>query len=282
MISQSTIPIKSACDALCISRSCYYDSKQFSTVQALDKQDNAMIQDIVLDFPRYGYRRVTKEMHRRNRIVNAKRVLRLMHEENLLCKKKRYKIRTTDSEHNLPVYKNLVKGLVVTQPNKLWVSDITYILLVKEHVYLAVIIDLFSRKCIGWALSRNIDTLLVLDALDMAVSARLHIGFDGLTHHSDQGVQYASHDYVNRLKQLGIKISMSRKGNPYDNAFAESFMKTLKAEEVYLNEYESLEDAKAHIDNFIGRVYNKKRLHSSIGYLPPEEFEEKFINTTLS
>jgi putative transposase len=178
----------------------------------------------------------------------------------------------------LPVYHNLAKGLEVTKLNQLWVADITYICLPGGHVYLAVIIDVFSRKCIGWELSRNIDTGLVLNALKMAIRKRKHLGFDYLIHHSDQGVQYASHEYVNLPKELGIKISMSRKGNPYDNAFAESFMKTLKAEEVYVNEYLSFEDAYRNIKRFIELVYNKKRLHSSIGYKLPIEFEEEVLN----
>jgi len=150
-----------------------------------------------------------------------------------------------------------------------------------EHVYLAVIIDVFSRKCIGWELSRRIDAGLVLNALDMAIKARAHMGIDGLIHHSDQGVQYACNEYVDLLEELGIKISMSRKGNPYDNAFAESFMKTLKAEEVYLKEYKTFEEAYNNIKKFIEVAYNKKRLHSSIGYVPPEEFESKVLNTNI-
>ena len=149
-----------------------------------------------------------------------------------------------------------------------------------EHVYLAVIIDVFSRKCIGWELSRRIDTGLVLNALDMAIKARVHMSIDGLIHHSDQGVQYACNEYVDLLEELGIQISMSRKGNPYDNAFAESFMKTLKAEEVYLKEYKTFVEAYNNIKHFIEVVYNKKRLHSSIGYVPPDEFEKEVLNIT--
>lgn len=166
--------------------------------------------------------------------------------------------------------------------NQVWVSDITYVHLLHECIYLAVIIDIFSRKCIGWELSRRIDAELVLNALDMAVKSRVHMGIDGLVHHSDQGVQYACNEYVDRLNELGIQISMSRKGNPYDNAFAESFMKTLKAEEVYLKEYGTFDEAYNNIKKFIEIVYNNKRLHSSIGYLPPVEFEAKVLNISLS
>ena len=179
---------------------------------------------------------------------------------------------------DLKIYPNLAKNMALTGINQLWVADITYIHLVNEHVYLAVIIDVFSRKCIGWGLSRRIDAGLVLNALDMAVKARANLGIDGLVHHSDQGVQYACNEYVSLLEELCIKISMSRKGNPYDNAFAESFMKTLKAEEVYLKEYRTFEEAYNNIKHFIEIVYNTKRLHSSIGYLPPAEFEKEVLN----
>ena len=148
----------------------------------------------------------------------------------------------------------------------------------KSFVYLAVIIDLFSRKCIGWHLSNDIDTYLSLNALDMAIAARQQLGFDSLIHHSDRGVQYASNDYIQKLEEFGIKISMSRSGNPYDNAFAESFMKTLKVEEVYMNEYETFEDALKNIQRFIEEVYNEKRLHSSIGYMSPNKFEKEVLN----
>jgi len=170
-------------------------------------------------------------------------------------------------------------SLEVTGLNQLWVADITYIHLLREFVYLAVILDLFSRKCIGWSLSRDVDTYLTLGALNMAIKNRLHLGFTNLIHHSDQGVQYASDDYVKRLGELGIQISMSRRGNVYDNAFAESFMKTLKSEEVDMNEYETLADVQTNIKRFIEEVYNRKRLHSSIGYMAPEKFEQEVLNT---
>ena len=242
----------------------------------------SVIHDIVLEFPKYGYRRITAELHRRSYTVNHKKVLRIMHIENLLCRpKKKFRVTTTDSNHDYPVYPNLAKGLIVIRINQLWVADITYIHLGNECVYLAVIIDVFSRKCIGWGLSRRIDAGLVLNALDMAVSSRQHLGLNNLIHHSDQGVQYACNEYVELLEELGIKISMSRKGNPYDNAFAESFMKTLKSEEVYLKEYKTFEEAYNNIKQFIEIVYNKKRLHSSIGYVPPEEFEAEVLKTNI-
>lgn len=240
------------------------------------------MQEIALAFPKYGYRRMTKELQRRGFFVNHKKVLRIMEEDNLLCVRKRFTPITTQSDHNLRVYPNLAMNIIVSGINQLWVADITYIHLLDEFVYLAAILDIFSRRCIGWALSRNIDSQLALNALNMAIAERSHIGFFELIHHSDQGVQYASEAYVARLKEVGIKISMSRKGNVYDNAFAESFMKTLKAEEVYMNEYETFEDAHINIKLFIEEVYNKKRLHSSIGYLPPAEFEQKVLNISLT
>lgn len=280
MIRDSNIPIKRACNSLCVSRSGYYKPKQ--ATEDTDIKVKNEIQRILREFPAYGYRRVAYELRRRKTVVNHKRVLRIMHDENWLCKKKKFKVITTNSDHNLPIFPNLAKDLEVIKPNQLWGSDITYIRLLHECVYLAAIVDIFSRKCVGWNLSRNIDTTLAMKALEEAISARQGLGFEGLIHHSDRGVQYASHDYVNRLSELGIKISMSRQGNPYDNAFMESFIKTLKAEEVYMNEYETLEEAYKNIGRFIEQVYNKKRLHSSIGYVPPEEFEEKHLKTNSS
>jgi transposase InsO family protein len=227
------------------------------------------IQEIAMEFTGYGYRRMTAELQNRGFEVNRKRVLRLMQQESLLCKKKRFKPVTTDSSHGLPVYPNLLKNAEINGLNQVWASDITYVQLLHEHIYLAVILDLYSRKCIGWELSRNIDSQLAMNALDRAIENRWSESTQGLVHHSDQGVQYASHDYVDCLKEHSILISMSRKGNPYDNAFAESFIKTLKVEEVYLNEYGTFEDAYSNIWRFIEKVYNKKRLHSSL-----EDFEK--------
>jgi len=233
------------------------------------------IQKIACEFPRYGYRRVTHELGRRNINVNHKRVHRLMKEDNLLCTKRLFRPVTTDSNHNLRVYPNLAKDLKVTGLNQLWVADITYIRLIQDFVYLAVLMDVFSRKCIGWGLDRYIDAKLVLNALGMALSNRNGMDLSGLIHHSDRGVQYASNDYVNLLDKNSIQISMSRKGNPYDNAYAESLIKTLKHEEVYINEYKTFNEAYQNIQQFIEDVYNQKRLHSSIGYLPPNEFEKE-------
>ncbi len=205
--------------------------------------------------------------------MNHKRVLRLMREDNLLALRRRAFVATTDSNHDRAVYANLVPELNVTNVNQLWVSDITYIRLAREWVYLAVILDACSRRCIGWALDRTLDATLALNALDSALAARP--AQKGLVHHSDRSVQYASKAYVDTLKNAGIRISMSRQGNPYDNARAERFIRTLKYEEVYLYEYESLEEARSRIGYFIDKLYNRKRLHSALDYRPPVEFEQR-------
>jgi transposase InsO family protein len=197
--------------------------------------------------------------------------------QGLTRKIKRFRVCTTDSKHGLPVYPNLVKDLAITRLDQAWASDITYIALCKGFVYLAVIIDMFSRKCIGWQLSRNIDSQLCIDALHKAFEERKYSDLTGLIHHSDQGIQYASSEYTALLQAHGILISMGRKGNPYDNAHAESFIKTIKYDEVYMTEYIDFEDAYNNIEQFIEDVYNKKRLHSSIGYLPPTEFEQQVL-----
>ena len=260
------------CEVLSIGRATLY---RRSGAEALndDTELRDKIQRIALDMHSYGYRRITKALARQGHQVNHKRVLRLMREDNLLCLRKKKFISTTDSEHSLRVYPNLAADLVLSGINQLWVADITYIRLRREFVYLAVVLDAFSRRCIGWNLCRRLDDRLTISALRMAFSSR-ELG-PGLVHHSDRGVQYASKDYTDLLKEHGIAISMSRSGNPYDNAKAESFMKTLKYEEVYLWEYNSFEDAKERIEHFIGAVYNIKRLHSAVGYVPPTEFEQQ-------
>jgi transposase InsO family protein len=195
-----------------------------------------------------------------------------MREDNLLCLRRRAFVRTTDSDHKLPVYPNLAKDVKLNRLNQLWVADITYIRLMCEFVYLAVILDAFSRRVIGWALGRTLEADLTVEALRKAISrGRVE---PGLVHHSDRGIQYASKAYTEMLSAHDIRISMSRRGNPYDNAKAESFMKTLKYEEVYRTEYRDYRDARRQIGQFIESVYNRKRLHSSLGYLSPAEFEQ--------
>jgi transposase InsO family protein len=229
------------------------------------------MQKVALEFPAYGYRRITHELRRRGFEINHKRVLRMMRQDNLLCVRRRAFVVTTDSRHHLPVYPNLARKITPAAMNELWVADITYIRLRTEFVYLAVILDAFSRRVIGWALGRTLEAELAVMALRMALSERQP--GPGLVHHSDRGVQYASHAYTEILKQHRSSISMSRKGNPYDNAACESFMKTLKQEEVYRNEYRDFNDVRASIAQFLEMVYNQRRLHSALGYRPPAEFE---------
>ena len=231
------------------------------------------IQRIALEWPRYGRPRITAELRRRGWTVNAKRVHRLLREDNLLCVRKRKFVVTTDSNHGRKVYPNLARNLVLTGVDQLWRADITYIRLREEFIFLAVILDAFSRRVIGWALDRHMEDELTLTALRMALRRRSIQ--PGLVHHSDRGSQYASKDYTDLLKANQIDISMSRKGNPWDNAACESFMKTLKYEEVLRNEYRDLAEALASIPEFIEKVYNQKRLHSALGYLPPVEFEAR-------
>jgi len=236
------------------------------------------LQRIALEFPCYGWPRMTAELQRRGWAVNHKRVYRLMREDNLLCLRRRKFVVTTDSGHGLPVYPNLACEMTLTGLDQLWVADLTYIRLELEFVYLAVILDAYSRRVIGWALDRTLEAALTLRALRMALERRRPA--PGLVHHSDRGVQYASTDYTQRLNHHGIRISMSRKGNPWDNAACESFIKTLKYEEVYRTEYRDLSEAHASIRVFLEKVYNQKRLHSALGYLPPVEFERGLLAQT--
>jgi putative transposase len=269
-----SLSIRQLCALLDVSRSWLYERPHAPTQAERDVALRDAIERIVLEFPGYGYRRVTAELHRQQWTVNHKRVLRVMRQEALLCHLKGSWITTTDSRHGLQTYPNLLAGVALQRPNQAWVADITYIRLPTAFVYLACVLDAWSRRCVGWQLSRMIDTQLTLAALNHAIAVRQPGA--GLIHHSDRGVQYASAAYVERLLGIGAQVSMSAKANPYDNAKAESFFKTLKREEVYLNQYETFADAEGQIGRFIDDVYNQKRLHSSLGYLPPVEYESLY------
>jgi len=254
-----------------LSRAGFYRSRISRQASPVEMEIRDAMQKIALESAAYGYRRITVAMQRSGFDINHKRVLRMMREDNLLCVRRRRFVVTTDSRHNLPIYPNLAARTVPTAINQIWFADITYIRLRTEFIYLAVVLDAFSRRVIGWALGRTLEAELAVSALRMALSERKPE--PGLIHHSDRGVQYASREYTEMLKRHQAIISMSRKGNPYDNASCESFMKTLKYEEVYRNEYGDFQEARDSIGEFLERVYNQQRLHSALGYFPPAEFE---------
>ena len=256
-----------------VSRAGYYRHFVASAPARADADLRDRIQKLSLQHRHYGYRRIAAQLRREGEIVNAKRVLRLMRADNLLAlRSKPFVPRTTDSRHGFAVRSNLTRGLIPTALDQIWVADITYVRLGEAFVYLAVVLDAFSRKVIGWALDDHLEARLALAALDMALAAR-NPAPDSLIHHSDRGVQYACGDYTQRLRGRGVALSMSRLGNPYDNAKAESFMKTLKAEEVNGKAHATPEQARRDIGAFIEDVYNTQRLHSALGYKPPVEFE---------
>lgn len=265
--------IRRLCQLGGVSRAGYYRHFDANAPARADADLRDQIQRLSLAHRHYGYRRITAQLRREGRIANAKRVLRLMREDNLLClRTSPFVPRTTDSRHGFAVVPNLIRGLVPTGVDQIWVADITYVRLGEAFVYLAVVLDAFSRKVVGWALDDHLEARLAIEALDMALDARNPCP-ETLIHHSDRGVQYASIDYGRRLSARSIAISMSRVANPYDNAKAESFMKTLKTEEVNGKAYATIAQARRDIGAFIDTVYNTQRLHSALGYKPPAEFE---------
>ena len=266
------IPLQRLCELGQVSRAGFYRWQQVPPAIEDDLDLRDEMQRIALEFPYYGWRRMKKELKDRGWVVNHKRVRRIMREDNLLCLRRRKFVVTTDSNHDRPVYPNLAGELDLTGLNQLWVADITYIRLELEFVYLAVVLDAYSRRVIGWALECSLEDELTLVALRMALRERQPAS--GLVHHSDRGVQYASGDYTGLLKEHQIRISMSRKGNPYDNATCESFMKTLKYDEVHRQEYRDLGEVRSCIQQFLEKVYNQKRLHSALGYCSPVKFEQ--------
>ena len=270
---QGGLSIERMCRVSGVSRAGFYRSLQERMPVEEEMEVRSAIQRIAVDHRRrYGYRRVSAELRRRGLAVNHKRVARIMREDNLLAVQPRAFVVTTNSRHKLEVYLNLAARMKLTGVNQLWVADITYIRLHREFVYLAVILDGWSRKVVGWELGRALGAELAVAALNKALAERKPP--PGLVHHSDRGVQYASCDYVAILGQHQMIPSMSRPANPYDNASCESFMKTLKQEEVYAGEYQDMDDLRANIETFIDRYYNCQRLHSALGYRPPEEFEQ--------
>ena len=272
----SHLSIEEVCAAAQVSRAGYYRYFEEHAPRQAETELRDHIQRVALENRFYGYRRVTAELRLQGLIVNHKRVLRVMRDDNLLSLRKRKFVVTTDSTHGRLVYPNLIAGSTPTAPNQVWVADITYVRLLEEFIFLAVVLDAFSRRVLGWELGESLQTSLALTALNRALAERSVRA--GIIHHSDQGVQYASAEYVDRLQAFDFQISMSRKGSPWENGRAESFMKTLKAEEVSLKQYRDIEQARRSIGHFMEEVYNQRRLHSALGYLSPLQFEVNFAN----
>lgn len=261
------------CTIAKISRASYYRNWLTSRPLEAETEIRERLQTIALEDRHCGYRRLTHKLKNEGIVVNHKRVLRLMREDNLLClRKKAFAPATTDSKHGWQVHRNLVRGMQTTAPNQLWVADITYIRLREEHVFAAVVLDAHSRRVVGWSVEASLTALLAIKALQMALANRQPE--PGMIHHSDRGIQYACTDYVKILDAAGIQPSMSRAGNPYDNAKAESFMKTLKKEEVNGRTYQDLNDLRQCLGEFFESTYNQSRLHSALGYLSPNHFEQ--------
>jgi putative transposase len=276
MAVQGNLNIERMCQLAGVSRAGFYRSLQQQEPEEEEMEVRSAIQQIVAEHKRrYGYRRVGAELRRRGLVVNHKRVARLMREDNLLAVQPKSFVTTTDSDHQLEVYLNLASRMKLTGINQLWVADITYIRLQLEFVFLAVILDAFSRKVVGWELDRSLAASLPVAALNKAIRQRKPL--PGVVHHSDRGVQYASGVYIAVLREHGMVPSMSRPANPYDNASCESFLKTLKREEIQTSQYRDLDQLRENIEAFIESYYNRVRLHSALGYKPPEEFEQAAV-----
>lgn len=276
---KKSMHLTSACKALEVSKSGYLGWEKRKPKQTSDKQILGRIEKIAEEFEYYGYRRITKALSRQGMKVNHKKVLRLMRENGLTVRMKKFKPKTTNSNHSLPLFPNRTKDLKVNHVNQLWVADITYVPLQGIFLYLALLMDVFSRKIVGWQLGRDMSTDLCLDALERAFTARRG-KLDGLIHHSDHGGQYLSKEYLARLQAKGILSSTGETGVAYDNAFAEALNKLVKYDEVYRGEYQSFEEAYTGIKKYV-EVFNKKRLHSGIGYMPPNEFEKALKNSLI-
>lgn len=277
MQGDESLTIRQMCETAAVSRAGYYRSwrKKEPRIEETALRD-AIQKEALSRRHRGGYRPITRALKNNGWMINHKRVLRLMREDNLLSIRRRRFVVTTDSDHGWRVYPNLASRMVVSDINQLWVADITYVRLQQEFIYLAVILDVYSRRAVGWDLSRRLERQVAQQALEMALRERRPL--PGLVHHSDRGVQYASGDYVKRLESCGITISMSRPGNPWDNAWAESFIKTLKVEEINGQRYRNFDHAKTCIGTFIEEVYNQQRMHSALDYLSPIEFENDLQN----
>jgi putative transposase len=281
MSLQGGLSIERMCQLTTVSRRGFYRCLQERQPVEEEMEVRSAIQKIALEHRRrYGYRRITAELHRRGMPINHKRVARIMREDNLLAMQPKRFMVTTNSDHQFEIYLNLAGRMKLTGINQLWVADITYIRLKTEFVYLAVILDGFSRKVVGWKLDRTLAARLTIAALEQAIEKR---GPEpGLVHHSDRGFQYACAEYIAILETYRMVPSMSRPANPYDNASCESFIKTLKREEIYANKYENLEQLQSNVEEFVEEYYNRQRLHSALGYRPPEEFEQQTDRSKLA